>query len=74
MTHNRYTAFSDKQEYKEVTMETVLIMIVLCIVLDIASLHWGFDSTERLDSPDWERQATWRGLEDMDTSRRDRTW
>jgi hypothetical protein len=64
MTHNRYTAFSDKQEYKEVTMETVLIMIVLCIVLDIASLRWGVDSTEKLDSPEWERRVAWRGFVD----------
>jgi hypothetical protein len=55
-------------------METLLIVIVLCVVLDIASLSWGFDSTEKLDSPKWERRVSWRGLEDSDNSRRDRTW
>jgi hypothetical protein len=52
-------------------METVLVMIVLCIVLDIASLRWGFDSTEKLGSPEWERRVTWHGLGDSDTYRND---
>jgi hypothetical protein len=41
-------------------METLLILLILVIVLDIASLHWGFDSTEQLDSPEWERRTAWR--------------
>jgi hypothetical protein len=40
-------------------METLLIVVMVFIVLDIASLRWGFDSTEKLDSPEWERRATW---------------
>ena len=40
-------------------METLLVMILLVIALDIASLRWGFDSTERIDSPEWERRANW---------------
>ena len=44
-------------------METLLILvilfIVLFIVLDIASLRWGFDSTEKLEGPEWERRGTW---------------
>jgi len=39
-------------------METLLIVVMLFIVLDITSLHWGFDSTEKIDSPEWERRAT----------------
>ena len=45
-------------------METFLIFIVMCIILDFASLRWGFDSTEKLDSLEWERRVAWR----------DRTW
>ena len=50
-------------------METLLILIMLVVVLDIASLRWGFDSTEKIDSPEWERRVAWRLLEDSDNSR-----
>jgi hypothetical protein len=40
-------------------METLLVLIVLVIVLDIVTLRWGFDSTDKIDSPEWERRATW---------------
>ncbi len=44
---------------KEVVMETVLILILVCIALDIAAWHWGFDSTEQIDSPEWEQRWIW---------------
>lgn len=40
-------------------METLLVLIMLVIALDIASLRWGFDSTVKIDSPEWERRTTW---------------
>jgi hypothetical protein len=40
-------------------MATLLIVVMVFIVLDIASLRWGFDSTEKLDSLEWQRRATW---------------
>lgn len=40
-------------------METLLILILLFIVLDLVALHWGFDSTEKLESPEWERRRMW---------------
>lgn len=40
-------------------METLLILILLFIVLDLAALRWGFDSTEKLESPEWERRWMW---------------
>ena len=52
-------------------METLLILILLVVVLDIASLRWGYDSTEKIDSPEWERRVAWRLLEDNDNSRRE---
>ena len=55
-------------------METLLILILLVIVLDIASVRWGYDSTDKLDSPEWERRAAWRVLENSDTSRRETPW
>jgi hypothetical protein len=53
-------------------METLLILMMLVIALDIASLRWGFDSTEKIDSPEWERLVAWRVLQDSDTFRRER--
>jgi hypothetical protein len=53
-------------------METLLILMMLVIVLDIASVRWGFDSTEKMDSPEWERRAAWRVLEGNDNPRREK--
>jgi len=41
-------------------METLLVLILLVIAIDIAALRWGFDSTEKIGSPEWERRADWR--------------
>ncbi len=42
-------------------METLPIVIMLFVVLDIASLHWGFDSTDGINSPEWKRKQKWGG-------------
>ena len=47
---------------KEIIMETLLIVIMLFIVLDIASLRWGFDSTDRINSPEWKRRQERGGI------------
>jgi hypothetical protein len=52
-------------------METLLVLMMLVIVFDIASVRWGFDSTEKIDSPEWERRVAWSVLEDSDNSRRE---
>jgi hypothetical protein len=39
-------------------METLFFVVILFIVLDVTALRWGFDSTEKIDSPEWERRAT----------------
>jgi hypothetical protein len=41
-------------------MEEFLIVLALLIALDLASLRWGFDSTDKIDSPEWERRSIWR--------------
>ena len=43
-------------------MEPLLILVMLVVILDIASLHWGYDSREQFNSPEWMRRATWRVL------------
>jgi hypothetical protein len=39
-----------------------LILIVAAIILDVAALRWGFDSTDDIDSPEWERRRQWYDL------------
>jgi hypothetical protein len=34
----------------------IIFLLVIVIILDIAALRWGHDSTERIDSPEWERR------------------
>jgi len=40
-------------------MLTAIIVIALFIVLDVAALHWGVDSTEAFTSGEWERRLNW---------------
>ena len=43
-------------------METLLIVILLFVVLDMASVRWGFDSTDRINSPEWKRRQERGGI------------
>ena len=43
-------------------METLLIVIMLFIVLDMASLRWGFDSTDGINSLEWMRRQERGGI------------
>jgi len=40
-------------------MFTIIILLCLFIVLDIAALRWGFDSTDKAISCEWERRWHW---------------
>ena len=44
---------------KESIMTTLLVLRMLTLGLDIAAVGWEFVSTVKLDSPEWERRATW---------------
>jgi len=37
-------------------METLIILLIVVIALDLAALRWGFDSRDRIDSPAWRRR------------------
>jgi hypothetical protein len=37
-------------------MEEMIILLIALIVLDIAALRWGIDSTDGINSPEWERR------------------
>jgi hypothetical protein len=43
-------------------METLLIMILLLVVLGIASIRWGVNSSDGLNSPEWVRRQNWKGF------------
>jgi hypothetical protein len=40
-------------------MFTIIILLTLFIVLDIAALRWGTDSTENFTSCEWDRRRRW---------------
>ena len=52
---------------KEKRMLTIIIVLALFIVLDIAALRWGVDSTESVASGEWERR--WHGPKNVDNQR-----
>lgn len=41
------------------TLITLIALFVLFIVLDIAALRWGSDSTEKVTSCEWQRRWNW---------------
>jgi len=42
-------------------MEFIILLIVV-VVLGIASLRWGFDSTDDINSSEWERRKQWNAF------------
>lgn len=40
-------------------MSFLIILLIAAIVLDITALRWGCDSTDDIDSPEWERRRQW---------------
>ena len=43
-------------------METILIIILVLVVLGIASIRWGVDSSDGIKSPEWVRRQNWKGF------------
>jgi hypothetical protein len=39
-----------------------LILSMAAIILAVVALRWGFDSTDDIDSPEWERRHQWYAL------------
>jgi hypothetical protein len=42
-------------------MELIIAVLALTL-LALAADHWAVDSTDGVDSPEWERRRTWRGF------------
>jgi hypothetical protein len=49
-------------------MEAIIFLFGL-VAFSLAAMRWGFDSRERLDSPEWERRRIWRSLRAHDGQR-----
>jgi len=43
-------------------MLTLFFLVVLVVALDIAALRWGFNSSDGVNSPEWERRQRWFGF------------
>jgi hypothetical protein len=43
-------------------MEILLVILLAFIVLDFAATHWGINSTEDVNSPEWERRKNWGAI------------
>lgn len=43
-------------------MELILSLLIAVIVLDLAALKWGFDSTDGIDSLEWMRRQNWKAF------------
>ncbi|HZU69530.1 MAG TPA: hypothetical protein VFA09_19815 [Ktedonobacteraceae bacterium] len=43
-------------------METVIILLTVLLGFAGAALRWGFDSTDWVDSLEWERRRQWSGF------------
>ncbi len=43
-------------------MDTLLVILGLLILLDIAAHFWGVDSRDSWNSPEWERRHNWKGF------------
>lgn len=41
----------------------VLCVVILIILLDIAAWLWGVDTTDRLNSAEWDRRKEWGGCD-----------
>ena len=45
-------------------MLTIIILLAVFIVLDLAAMRWGVDSTDGVASREWERRWHWSNTVD----------
>jgi len=41
---------------------TLIVILVALIALGLAAQRWGFDSSDGVNSPEWERRQKWYGF------------
>ena len=50
------------QRKKEKVMLTLVFLFLALIVLALAALRRGADSSDGVESPEWERRQSWNGF------------
>ncbi|MBX5450082.1 hypothetical protein [Thermogemmatispora sp.] len=40
-------------------MISILVLVVLILLLDLAAMRWGADSRDGPDSQEWQRRGSW---------------
>jgi hypothetical protein len=40
-------------------MESILFLVMIVILFDLAASRWGVDSREDVNGREWQRQAAW---------------
>ncbi len=40
------------------TIIILILLLVAPVLFDLAALRWGVDTTDGIDSPEWERRRT----------------
>ncbi len=40
----------------------MVIFIIMLIVVDLTAIRWGVNSSDNIDSPEWERRQRWYGF------------
>jgi hypothetical protein len=43
-------------------MMIILALLIAFIVFDLVSWRWGVDSTEEIDSREWDRRQNWGAI------------
>jgi hypothetical protein len=43
-------------------MLSLYFLLILLVLLDIAAVRYGFNSSDSLNSPEWERRQLWEGF------------
>lgn len=43
------------------TMTIVILLLVALVLFNLLAHLWGVDSTDGIESAEWERRRTWRG-------------
>ncbi len=44
----------------------IIIILIAQIALALAALRWGFNSTDGISSPEWERRPRWYGFHERE--------
>ena len=48
-------------------MDVIIILFAL-IALALAALRWGVNSTDGINSPEWERRHRWYGFHEKESA------